>query len=597
MPLKPLAEIEETLRRADLSALPPMAVAVLRNVVVEPIEPYLRFLALEMGHNAGVRFGGYDQIFQEAVGGRADLLNDQTTCVMLFVSLDVLSWNLARNFAALRPDDVKSEVEQVGAFIDAVLAGVRRQTAAMILWHGFELPTSPSLGIVDSQRADGQTGVVGALNERLRAALASAGGAYFVDLNACRARVGAAAFRDPRYWHIGRAPFSREALQEIAQEDAKYLRALKGKQRKCLVLDCDDVLWGGIVGEDGLDGIRLGRSYPGSPYFEFQQEIVNLYHRGIIVSLCSKNNEADVWEVFRTHPDMVLREEHIAAARINWTDKPTNLRALAAELNIGLDSFVFMDDSEIECELVRGVLPEVAVVHLPRDRAVEYRDRLASGGWFDTLTLSEDDRLRAASYKAESARTKLRGESPNLERYFESLEMVVQIRPADRVSIPRLAQLTQKTNQFNMTSRRYSDEEIARLAAGETSEVLGLRLSDRYGDSGLVGVGILRYEGATAVIDTFLLSCRVLGRGVEDAFLVRCLRRAKARGARTAVAHFVRTAKNQIAGDFYRTRGFQALDATNGVERLELPLEDFTRSEPAFFKRIDALEDIPQTKE
>jgi FkbH-like protein len=597
MALKPLAEIEETLRRADVSAASPMSLAVLRNVVVEPIQPYWRYLALEMGHDASVRFGEYDQIFQEAVAGRPDLLNDQTTAVLIFTSLDVLSWNLARNFASLRPEDVQREVAQIGEFVDAVLAGVRRQTSAMILWHGFELPVSPSLGIVDSQRADGQTGVIAALNDRLRAALASAGSAYFVDLNACRSRIGAGAFRDARYWHIGRAPFSREALEEIAREDFKYVRALKGKQKKCLVVDCDDVLWGGIVGEDGIDGIKLGRSYPGSPYFEFQQEIVNLHHRGIIVALCSKNNEADVWEVFRRHPDMVLREEHIAASRINWTDKATNLRAIAAELNIGLDSFVFMDDSEIECELVRNVLPDVTVVHLPRDKAVEHRDRLAGGGWFDTLTLSEDDRLRAASYKAEAARTKLRADSPDLDSYFASLEMVVQIRPADRVSIPRLAQLTQKTNQFNMTTRRYSDEEIARLAAGDASEVLGLRLSDRYGDAGVVGVSILKYDGGSAVIDTFLLSCRVLGRGVEDAFLVHCLKRAQARGARTAVAHFIQTAKNQMARDFDRTRGFHAVDAADGVERFELALDGFSKSEPAFFKRIDAVETVPQTKE
>ncbi len=392
---------------------------MLRNVVVEPIEPYLRYLAFEIGHNASVRFGEYDQMYQEAVGGGPDLLNDSTTCVLMFVSLDVLSWNLSRNFAALRSADVQREIEQIGDFIDAVLAGIRRQTPAMILWHGFELPVWPALGIVDSQRPDGQAAVVAALNERLRV---RAGGdrQRVFRRPQCLPLTRSAGRRswDARYWHIGRAPYSREALQEIAQEDFKYLRALKGRHKKCLVLDCDDVLWGGIVGEDGIDGIKLGRSYPGSPYLELQQEVVNLYHRGIIVALCSKNNEADVWEVFRKHPDMVLREDHIAAARINWVDKATNLRALAAELNLGLDSFVFVDDSEIECDLVRSVLPEVSVVHLPRDKAVEHRDRLIAGGWFETLTLSDEDRQRGASYQAESARTKLRGESPDLESYF-----------------------------------------------------------------------------------------------------------------------------------------------------------------------------------
>jgi FkbH-like protein len=597
MPLKTLAEIEDALRRADLSSLVPMNIAVLRNVVVEPIEPYLRYLASEIGHQARVQFGEYDQVLQEAAGSRPEWLNEKTTCVLVFVALDVLSWNLARNFAALSAADVGREVDQVGEFIDAVLAGLRRQTPAMILWHSFELPVAPALGILDGQRADGQTAVVTRLNERLRAALGAAGSAYLVDMNACRSRIGAAAFRDSRYWHIGRAPYSREALREIALEDFKFLRALKGRQKKCLVLDCDDILWGGVVGEDGLSGIKLGRTYPGSPYVELQQEIVNLHHRGVILAVCSKNNAADVWDVFRNHPDMLLREEHIAAARINWVDKVTNLRELAAELNIGLDSMLFVDDSEIECELIRNVLPEVEVLHLPRDKAVEHRERLAAGGWFDTLTLSDEDRLRAASYKAEAARTKLRGDSPDLESYFRSLEMVVRILPADPVSIPRLAQLTQKTNQFNMTTRRYSDEHIARLAASESTDVLGLRLTDRFGDAGLVGVGILRYDGAAAVMDTFLLSCRVLGRGVEDAFLVQCLRRAQARGARTIAAQFIPTAKNQVAADFYRSRGFQPIDGPDEGQRLELSLETFSGSAPSFFKRIETFEDLTPAKE
>ncbi len=267
MTMKSLAEIEETLRSADLDQLPELPIAILRNVVVEPIEPYLRFLAFQMGHNARVRFGEYDQVFQEAVGGRPDLLHAKTAGVAVFVSLDVLSSDLARNFASLRADGIAREVERIGEFIDAVLAGIRRQTPALILWHSFELPVSPALGILDAQRADGQTAVIAQLNERLRSALATHGSAYLVDLNAIRARLGTAAFRDSRYWHIGRAPYARAALAEIAQEDVKYLRALKGKHKKCLALDCDDVLWGGIVGEEGLAGIKLGRTYPGSPYF------------------------------------------------------------------------------------------------------------------------------------------------------------------------------------------------------------------------------------------------------------------------------------------------------------------------------------------
>jgi FkbH-like protein len=453
----------------------------------------------------------------------------------------------------------------------------------MILWHGFEEPLFPALGIVDVQRTDGQAGVVRTLNDRLRTALGRTGNAYLVDLNACLTRRGAATFYDRRYWHMARAPYSREALADIAREQFKYLRALKGRQRKCLVLDCDDVLWGGVLGEEGIAGIKIGRAYPGSPYLELQQEILNLYHRGVVLALCSKNDASDVWDVFRNHPDMVLRENHIAAARINWNDKATNLREIAAELNLGLDALVFVDDSEVECDLVRRALPDVAVVHVPRDQAVDYRERIAAGGWFDTLTLSDEDRRRGAAYKAEGERQRLRTASTDLDSYFQSLEMVARIRKADRVTIPRIAQLTQKTNQFNMTTRRYSDEDISRFAADPATEVLTLSLEDRFGDAGLVGVAILRYEGATARLDTFLLSCRVLGRGVEDAFLGECLARAQRRHAAVAVGEFVATKKNQMAAGFYSARGFRP----GASGHLELPLADWSRVLPSFFKRVE----------
>jgi FkbH-like protein len=407
-------------------------------------------------------------------------------------------------------------------------------------------------------------------------------------MNRCLMNVGAKRFYDPRYWHIAKAPYAREALQEIANEAFKYIRPLRGKNKKCLILDCDNILWGGIIGEDGLAGITLGKTHPGSAYYEFQQEIVNLYHRGIILALCSKNNEADVWEVFDQHPDMVLRREHIATAQINWYNKAQNLRQVAEDLNIGLDSIVFMDDSAFEVNLIRQMLPEVEAIHLPEDRVVEYRDILASGGWFDTLTLSEEDRQRGAMYQAEAVRKRLLAESTDLESYYRSLDMVLEIRLANEFSIPRIAQLTQKTNQFNLMTRRYSDADITRLSGSETADVISLRLQDRFGDAGIVGVCILKYEDKTALIDNFLFSCRALGRGVEDAFLVQSLKRAKLRGSQVAIGEYRATAKNDQVKEFYPTQGFRPLAAEDSIQRYEVDLTTFMRNEPTFFKCIDS---------
>lgn len=550
------ADLQAVLNEADLTGLPPLNISILRNVILEPITPYLQYLAYQVNLGGQIKFGAYDNIFQESVGGQKELLNAKTDCVLIFTMLEQLSWDLARNFPALSAEQVQTEVQRVEAYLSAVLVGIREQTPGMILWHGFMTPLHPAWGIWDSQSPQGQRATVAALNQFLQQHLKQQPQAYFVDLDACVGRLGEQNFYDARYWHIGRAPFTRAALAEIAQEDFKFIRALKGKNKKCLILDCDNVLWGGVVGEEGLAGIKLGKTYPGSAYYEFQQEILNLYQRGVIVGLCSKNNAAEVWEVFQQHPDMVLREKHIATAQINWQDKVSNLRQIATDLNIGLDSIVFVDDSEFEVNLVRELLPEVEVIQLPQGKAVTYRDRLASCGLFDTLTLSTEDKNRGAMYKAEVERKKLQAQTIDLLTYYRSLEMKVEIRFADAFAIPRLAQLTQKTNQFNLTTKRYSEADLVGFVAAAKTDVIYLRLYDRFGDSGIVGLCILRYEAQQAIFDTFLLSCRVLGRGVENVLLSQALKLATQRGCEVAVGAYYATSKNGQVEHFYAEQGF-----------------------------------------
>lgn len=582
------AEIQDILNKTKNDNLPRLNITILRNTIVESIVPYLKFFTYKIGFAAEIQMGDYDNVVQESMGMKEGILRKETNCVLIFMKLENFSWSLARNFSALQVEEVQNEVARIQETVTNILTGIRKQTDGMILWHGFELPLYPGLGIWDSQISEGQTGVISELNNSLRTALQSVTNAYIVDLNLCLARVGGNTFYDDRYWHIGRAPYSREALCEIASEDFKFIRALKGKNKKCLVLDCDNVLWGGIIGEDGMSGIKLGKTYPGSPYYEFQQEVLNLYNRGIILALCSKNNDKDVWEVFDKHPDMVLKEKHIAAAEINWQDKATNLRQIAANLNIGLDSLVFVDDSEFEVNWVREAIPEMTVLHFPKDRAVEYRKMLASCGLFDTLTISAEDRKRGAMYKAEAQRKKLQGEVPDLESYYKSLEMVIDVKFADNFTLPRVAQLTQKTNQFNLTTRRYSEADIKSYMESNDVDVLSLRLIDKFGDSGIVGVCILKYTEQTAVIDTFLLSCRVLGRGVEEVFIIQALKLAKQRGCELVIGEFYPTAKNAQVKDFYQKQDFEAISSSNkeAEGRYLLNIKETIKEEPSYFKEI-----------
>ncbi|MGE0267455.1 MAG: HAD-IIIC family phosphatase [Candidatus Omnitrophota bacterium] len=593
-----LNEAREHLKNTDLSALPGMNLAVLRNITLEAMEPYLRYMACLMGYQLKIRWGGFDMIMQDAVGGNPELLNEQTDGVLIFSHLDQLSPDVSKNFAGLSAEKIQNERLRLQEYMQSVLAGIRRQTNGMILWHGLEIPTEPDLGIYDHQIEAGQTSFIARVNDDLRILLRQTPNAYFVDMNLSLARLGVTRFYDPRYWHIGRAPYTDEANFEIARTDFQFLRTLKGKNKKCLVLDCDNVLWGGIIGEDGLSGIKLSRNYPGSPYYEFQQAVVNLYHRGVIIALCSKNNEEEVKEVFANHPDMVLKPEHIAVSRVNWQDKASNIRSIAEELNIGLDSMVFMDDSDFEVNLVRQALPEVEVIHLPPAKAVENRRALAACGFFENLAVSAEDKMRTEMYRAESERTRLKASVTDMEEYYRSLGMELEIRFADDFSIPRIAQLTQKTNQFNLTTERYSEAQIKSFCESEETDVLSIKVKDRFGDSGLVGVCILKYTADhTAIVDSFLLSCRVLGRGVEDAFLLQALQRAKSRGSRMVKGLYIPTRKNVQTKDFYIKQEFLPHEENSnaGVQVFILDLNRPVRKEPAFFTEI--ISDITDNEE
>ena len=577
----------QALRDEQLAGLPPLRIVLLANIVVNPLVAFLRHAAYRLGFRGECRIGQNDNVLQTALGSEPGLLGPETDVVLVFLKLETLSWPLARALPGLTPAQLHAEQDRVKAYVGDVLAGIRRQTPATILWYGFEQPLYPALGIADAQRADGQLHTIDTLNAAVRTLLQAHAGAYWIDADTCLGRIGEKAYYDLRYWHLGKAPYSLAAVREIADEIFKYVRALKGRNKKVLVLDCDNVLWGGTIGEDGLEGIRLGQTHPGSGYREFQQEVLNLHSRGVVLALCSKNNEADVWEVFDRHPDMLLGRRHFATAQINWDDKATNLRRIASGLNLGLDSVVFVDDSEFEANLIRQLLPEVEVLRVPSDTGVEHRTLLASCGWFDTLTLSAEDRERGAAYQAEAERQRLRVASDDLETYYRSLEMVPEIRLADPLTIPRIAQLTQKTNQFNLTTRRYSDEEISRLAASDSADVIWLRLRDRFGDAGIVGVCILRYEDRRAIFDTLLLSCRVLGRGVEDAFVAYCLRRATSRGCELAVGEYRPTQKNGQVSDFYPRRGFAPLPGDGDGKRFSIELPANLEA-PGFFARIES---------
>jgi FkbH-like protein len=421
--------------------------------------------------------------------------------------------------------------------------------------------------------------MIDGLNRRLADHLRGTGALLF-DVAALAETIGLAEWHDPTLWNIGKVPFASAYLPIYAEAACRLIAALRGKSRRCLVLDLDNTLWGGVIGDDGLSGIVLGQGDPtGEAFLEVQRTALALRDRGIVLAVCSKNSEDTARAPFRSHPEMLLREEHVAVFRANWNDKATNIEAIAQALSLGLESMVLLDDNPVERGLVRDLLPEVAVPELPDDPALFARTLLAAG-YFEAIAFSAEDRTRASAYQENAARVALRDSSRGVEDYLRSLGTVLDFRPFDAPGRKRIAQLINKSNQFNLTTRRYSETDIARMECDPGRFTLQVRLSDSFGDSGMICVVICVPEHEDWRVDTWLMSCRVLGRRVEEAVLQEIVRNAKIRRIRRLVGLYVPTERNALVKDHYSRLGFDSTETrSDGATVWELSVEKYVSPE------------------
>jgi len=360
------------------------------------------------------------------------------------------------------------------------------------------------------------------------------------------------------------------------------------KRKKCLVLDLDNTLWGGILGEDGVDGIKLGGDYPGKAYTYWQQSLLQLEQSGVILAICSKNNEADVLEVWEHNPHMVLRRDHFSAVRINWNDKATNFKELAQELNIGLDSMVFIDDNPTERELIKQLLPEVEVPDFP-DKPYQlmsfFKDVVEK--YFRIYSVTDEDRNKTEQYRANALRRSEQARFVDMESYLYSLGMELDVLPADEHNLPRIAQMTQKTNQFNLTTRRYTEADVQQYL-DKGWRVFCLSVRDRFGDNGITGTIFMEpVDDFTVNIDTFLLSCRILGKGIEEAFIKTIFNLMRLDGFRKITATYLPTAKNSQTADFYGRMGMECVSlGEDGSKTYEMALNDIFEINNCFSIRV-----------
>ncbi|KLU65066.1 NLI interacting factor-like phosphatase [Desulfosporosinus acididurans] len=531
-------------------------IALLSSFTIQPLSEILTVKCLIDGIKPDIYTAPYNQYTQEILDRNSSLYAFKPDIIVLFIDLRTLLGDYY-----FLPYQLNNTARKTLIFekLDQLtnLVGILNQNcSAKVMVHNFEMPSFSPLGILESKQEFGIVEAVQLLNQHLRKVWKDNDQVLLFDYQNWCSYYGQHSLCDPKYYYLGDVKLSFEYMPMLCDAYLGYLKPLLGILVKCIVLDLDNTLWGGVLGEDGLEGIRLGPTAEGRPYWEFQKFFLALYQRGIILALNSKNNAAEVKQVLAQHPYMLLREEHFAAERINWLDKAENLRSLAQELNIGLDSMVFIDDDPLNREIVKGSLPEVTVVDLPEDPAL-YLTTVQQLNIWNVLQFTAEDQQKGQMYTAQRQRKEMLESSASVEDYLSGLGMTAKIHPANTFTIPRIAQMTLKTNQFNLTTRRYEEGQIRAMAASNRYLIAGVQVIDKFGDNGITGLVMVEKGDQRWRIDNFLLSCRVIGRKIEDVMLAYVWEQARQAGVSIIEGEFIPTAKNIPSQDFYVSHGFR----------------------------------------
>lgn len=560
-----VAEQIRNLHKSEKNLLPVVKAALLSSFTAEPLADFAVIEAARQNVYLDLYSGGYGQFNQEILSSDSGLYQHAPEITFLLLEPQALL-----SLDTLTLESVDHLLFEMSGLIKPFAAN----SAAALVVSTFLCPPSWPLHVLPTEVDK----ILQQANDRLRNEFAEVPQVQILDLNSLAAYYGYQHALSPQMLAMARLPFSEGFLILLARKMLSHVLAVKGRGKKCLVLDCDNTLWGGIIGEDSMEGIQLGPDWPGREFLDFQKAIFELTRQGVILAINSKNNERDVMKVLREHPHMLLRESCFAGIQINWDPKPENMKRLAEQMNIGLDSMVFVDDNPAEQEMMRQMLPEVTVLDLPDNPAL-YARTLRETNLFTQAFLTEEDKQRGQIYAAQRQRSELQKSVPTLEDYLRSLQMVCCIRLAQGTDIKRASQLTQRTNQFNLTTRRYSETDIRQRIESPDWNIYVLGLKDRFGDNGTVGLALVEKETNTWRIDTFLMSCRVIGRQAEDALVDRICRDAAAAGAKELQAQYLQTQKNTLVKDFWDRMGFRKVKTEETSSFYTVDLEEYIYKE------------------
>jgi FkbH-like protein len=543
--------------------------AIVADFATQQLTPLLKVLFARRGFRLEVYEAGYDTIDLEILNPASSLYAFEPQFVAILMCAQKLKAKLHST------DDRSKFVEQSVARFTGLWTVLKENSGATIIQSNFVIPSERAFGNYELKIEHSVGTIFTHINYELARAIRNHKNVLLCDVNHVASEVGRANWSDDRLWSMAKAFCKLEHLPHFAKSITDIATAAQGSVVKCVVVDLDNTLWGGVIGDDGISGIALGGYDDGESFVNFQKFLLELKRRGIILAVVSKNEHAAAVSPFREHADMVLKESDIAVFVANWDNKADNIKLVQKTLNIGFDSMVFVDDNPFERNIVREHIPQIIVPEMPDDPA-DYIRALVELNLFETASYSDADRQRADQYREEAQRALVKTSFTNVDDYLISLGMEMRIERFKLANLPRIAQLIQRSNQFNLATRRYSEAACEKLMSDTSYAPITVSLSDKFGDYGLISVIVLEIDAEALVIDEYLMSCRVLQRGVEALAMSRIVEFARQQGLPRIVGRYIRTAKNDMVKNFYANFGFEKIsESENGDTEWQLETENF----------------------
>jgi len=550
-----------------------LRIALLSDAATQQFVPLLRTLLHRNKVEATVYQAPFDGIELETIDANSGLYRFQPDLIVILNSVQALRASFGK-----RAVDAVAFSEEKASSIAKIWDAIQRHSTATIVQSNFVLPYERYFGNFDQKVAGAFSSVVGSINRAIAEQARGRSGVLINDEEAVASWEGRRQWFDDRLWDMAKAFCGLDAMPALAKNIVDIAMSTRGRVVKCVVLDLDNTLWGGVIGDDGVDGIVLNAHGDGEGFYRLQSYLKELLQRGILLAVCSKNEMSNALLPFEKHPDMVLRRGDITVFQANWDNKADNIRKVRDVLNIGLDSMVFLDDNPFERSLVRGVLPEVIVPELPEDPA-DYVRAISELNLFETTAFSKEDTARAELYRAEADRREAQASFASADEFLKSLEMSMVVARFDSFHLPRIAQLIQRSNQFNLTTHRYSEADCEALMNDEKAIPLYAKLSDRLGDHGLIGVIVLAPGKDELIIRDWLMSCRVLARGVEQTLMNLVVEKARELKLSRVCGEYIKTSKNQMVEDFFGRFGFICAGGDNDHAHWQLNTSEYQFNE------------------